>query len=128
VEPARQHHYFLVHNMESNFASFNEAQSLTTATESTLDLLLRLYPLFVGIEVAAEIIGVSPQTLRNRISNHSCQFPTIKEGTRRRVDIREIAKFIDARTVACREVPVPSRRKVGRPPKSVEIARRREVA
>lgn len=87
----------------------------------TLDFFLKAgYPPLLNIKQLSEIIGLSPGTIRNQLAAGTCAVRVMKIGTRRMVDLREVARYVNEHNVNSN---IKSSRR-GRPKKFEHIRRK----
>lgn len=87
---------------------------MQTTVSTTLQILLTRFngQVLIPFITAAESVGISQQTARNRLVNRSFPIKTVLIGSRRFVHIADLAEYVES----LREQPTKSRR--GRPTKA----------
>lgn len=84
--------------------------------KTALELLIeQKYQILITVEETARILGISPQTVRNQVANGKFPIKTRKYGCVRRIDIRDLASFLDG------EGEIPKKRGRGRPRKTEQV-------
>jgi hypothetical protein len=89
------------------------------AQQSTLDLVLQVSQgaLLIPLKKTASILGLEPQTVRNRLTEKRFELAPVKIGSRNFFRVSDIAKLIDA-SAATASTPKP-----GRPRKSSKASK-----
>lgn len=84
---------------------------------TALDLLIKQeYQMLITIEDVAKILGLTTKTVRNQMANGRFPIKTGKYGGARRIDIRELARYLDSGGY------ITKKRKRGRPKKTEQVS------
>jgi len=96
-----------------------DMQNITT----TIQILLARFngQVLIPWTAASEVVGIAPQTARNRLTEGKFPIPTKLVESRRFIHIADLASYVDSLPTSKPITPEPEQVRKGRPPKLLKM-------